>query len=124
MDVITAFLNGGIEEDIYMQVPAEFRDQLKPNQLYKIQKALYGLKQAPRKWHSKINSFLFDKFGYKSSQYEQCLYFKHENANVRIIVLYVNDLLIADKNRIEMEIVKTNFKTRFIMEDLGNAKSS
>lgn len=103
MDVITAFLNGDLEEEIYMQFSARISDQLKPNQVCKLHKALYGLKQAPRQLCFKINSFLVDTLGYKSCPYEPCLYLKHENDNVRIIVLYVDDLLIAGKNRSEMK---------------------
>lgn len=49
IDVIIKFINGDIEEDIYWQVPEDFRDPLKPNQVCKFQRTLYGLKKAPRK---------------------------------------------------------------------------
>lgn len=60
MSVITALLNGDIEEDIYMQDTAVFRYLLKSRQVRKLHKSLYELKQAPREWYSKIKSFLFD----------------------------------------------------------------
>eukprot|EP00171_Calliarthron_tuberculosum_P021360 IDg21360t1 len=93
--MITAFLNGDLEEDIHMQVPSGFKDKSKPNLVCKLHKALYGFKKAPRQWYAKINSFFIDKLGFQSCPYEPCLYFKHEKDDINVIVLYVDDILIA-----------------------------
>ena len=58
MDVTTAFLNGVLNEDIYMELPDGFRDLNQPNLFCRLLKALYGLKQAPRQWYAKIHNFL------------------------------------------------------------------
>lgn len=121
MDVVTAFLNGDLSEDIYMEVPAGFRDTNRPNLVCKLHKALYGLKQAPRQWFAKINSFLLEKLHFTSSSYEPCLYFKHSARGIFRIVLYVDDLLIASDNRTELDNVKTELKRHFKMKDLGYA---
>ena len=59
MDVKSAFLNGPIQELIYVEQPPGFEDPKFPNHVYKLQKALYGLKQAPRAWYECLKEFLF-----------------------------------------------------------------
>eukprot|EP00171_Calliarthron_tuberculosum_P001088 IDg1088t1 len=122
MDVITAFLNGDLEEDIYMQVPSGFKDKSKPNLVCKLHKALYGLKQAPQQWYAKINSFLIDELDFQSCPYEPCLYFKHDKDDINVIVLYVDDLLVAGNKTSTIDKIKTVFKSRFKMKDLGHAQ--
>ncbi|GJR67033.1 copia protein [Tanacetum coccineum] len=60
MDVKSAFLNGFINEEVYMAQPPGFIDFAKPNYFYKLKKALYGLKQAPKAWHRYTVSSLID----------------------------------------------------------------
>ena len=61
MDVKSAFLNGFIQEEVYVEQPPSFEDHEKPNNVYKLQKALYGLKQAPRAWYERLSKFLMEK---------------------------------------------------------------
>ena len=58
MDVKSAFLNGIINEEVYVEQPLGFEDHQHPNHVYKLEKALYGLKQAPRKWYERLSNFL------------------------------------------------------------------
>ena len=58
MDVKSAFLNGFIEEEVYVEQPPGFIDHVFPNHVYRVQKTLYGLKQAPRAWYARLSSFL------------------------------------------------------------------
>ena len=60
MDVKSAFLNGFIEEEVYVQQPLGFENPKHPNYVYKLQKALYGLKQAPRAWYARLKTFLVE----------------------------------------------------------------
>ena len=57
MDVKSAFLNGMLQEEVYVEQPKGFVDPHKPNDVYKLKRALYGLKQAPREWYDRINKF-------------------------------------------------------------------
>ena len=58
MDVKIAFLNGYIMEEVYIQEPPDFKDNLNPNHVFKLQKVLYGLKQVPRAWYERLSKFL------------------------------------------------------------------
>ena len=61
MDVKSAFLNGFIEEEVYVRQPPGFKHHKYPNRVYKLQKALYGLKQAPRAWYARLKTFLLER---------------------------------------------------------------
>ena len=61
MDVKSAFLNGFIEEEVYVKQPPGFENPKFPNRVYKLQKALFGLKQAPRAWYDRLKNLLFAK---------------------------------------------------------------
>ena len=61
MDVKNAFLNGFIQEEVYVKQPLSFEDFEKSNYVYKLQKALYGLKQAPRAWYERLSKFFMEK---------------------------------------------------------------
>lgn len=73
MDVITAFLNGDLDEIIYMKVPAGFKDPNRPNLVFKLLNALYGLRQAPRQWYAKSHDFQENELGFKSCPHVTCL---------------------------------------------------
>ena len=120
MDVITAFLYGDIDIDIYMEVPEGLKDPKRPNLVCKLLKSLYGLKQAPRQWYAKIHSFLVE-LGFISSSNDPCLYTLHTSSELMIIVLYVDDILIAGSKRASIESIKAKFKARFEMKDMGEA---
>jgi hypothetical protein len=61
MDVKSAFLNGFLEEEVYMKQPQGFESVEFPRKVYRLRKALYGLKQAPRVWYGRLRGFLFSK---------------------------------------------------------------
>jgi hypothetical protein len=64
MDVKSAFLNGYIEEEVYVRQPPSFENSKFPNHVFKLYKVLYGLKQAPRAWYERLKVFLLEK-GFK-----------------------------------------------------------
>ena len=61
MDVKSAFLNGQIQEEVYVEQPPGFEDSQKLYHVYRLKKALYGLKQAPRAWYERLSKFLLEK---------------------------------------------------------------
>ena len=63
IDVKSAFLNGFISKEVFVEQPPGFIDRTMPNHIYKLNKALYGLKQAPRDWYNRLSKFLlYNKF--------------------------------------------------------------
>ena len=122
MDVVTAFLHGDIDKDIYMEVPGGFKDPSRPDLVCKLRKALYGLKQAPRLWHAKIDAFLIDELRFVSSPNDPCLYARHSAGRIMLIALYVDDLLIAGNDSKAIAWIKGELRKRFEMKDLGEAR--
>ena len=80
MDVKSAFLNGKIEEEVYVAQPPGFEDPNRPNMVYKLNKALYGLKQAPRSWYDTLKDFLKSK-GFKPGSLDLTLFTRHVMLN-------------------------------------------
>lgn len=121
MDVKSAYLNGDLEEEIYMQQPegyavAEGNKQL----VWKLKKSLYGLKQAGRTWHIKIDIALKHR-GFSTLPADLCVYVRREEKTIIVIGLYVDDLLIASNSLNDLNDFKKNLSTEFKMEDLGEA---
>lgn len=98
MDVVTAFLNGNLDEDIYMEQPDGCADGAKPDFVRKFLKAIYGLKQAHRRFHYIVNSFLLTGLAFKTICSAPCLYIKREINFDMIISLFVDDLLLASSD--------------------------
>ena len=122
MDVVTAFLNGDLEEDVYMAVPEGLTSHATKNKVCKLLKSLYGLKQSPRQWYAKIHDFLIRELRFESSSSDPCLYTRHNGSGILIIALYVDDLLIAGNSKSEIDAIKKELSDRFEMKDLGEAK--
>lgn len=92
--VKSAFLNGELEEEIFIEQPEGFCVKGQEESVYKLHKALYGLKQAPRAWYGKIDRYLLD-LGFKRSLSEFTLYIEKVNHSVVVLSLYVDDLLVT-----------------------------
>ncbi len=122
MDVVTAFLNGDLDEDIYMAIPDGFKNKYNSSKVCKLQKSLYGLKQSPRQWYAKMHSYLVNELGFISSKNDPCLYVNHQSTSLLLIGLYVDDLLIAGSNKAKISLIKKELTSRFEMKDLGQAK--
>ncbi|GJU44383.1 retrovirus-related pol polyprotein from transposon TNT 1-94 [Tanacetum coccineum] len=90
MDVKSEFLNGFINEEVYMAQPLGFIDFEKPDHVYKLKKALYGLKQAPKAWYDRLKAFLI-KHEYKMGMVDNTLFTKKKSSNLIIIQIYVDD---------------------------------
>ncbi|KAG8499381.1 hypothetical protein CXB51_005990 [Gossypium anomalum] len=115
----SAFLNGFLEEEIYIDQPQGFVVSGKEQMVYKLKKALYGLKQAPRAWYTRIDSYLLS-LGFERSISEPTLYVKKKQAETQLIVsLYVDDLLVTGGDRSILADFKAKMKDTFEMSDLG-----
>ena len=119
LDVKSAFLNGYLEEEIFVEQPKEFAVKGKEDKVYQLKKALYGLKQAPRAWYNRINAHLLG-LGFKKSQSESTLYIRKINVGRLIISLYIDDLLVTGSNQYLMDKFKDEIEEVFEMTDLGD----
>ena len=94
MDVKTAFLNGEVDEEVYIEQPDDFVIHGKESHVCKLKKSLYGLKQAPRAWYARIYSYL-QKLGFLKSDADSNLYFKVVENQHLVLVLYVDDIFLT-----------------------------
>jgi hypothetical protein len=94
MDVKIVFLNGVIEEEVYIEQPQGFEVEYRKTNVCRLKKDLYVLKQAPRAWYGIIDSFL-TSLGFTKSKNDSNLYFKVMNDELFILLLYVDDLFLT-----------------------------
>ena len=121
MDVKTAFLHGDLDEEIYMAQPEGFEKSGKEHMVCKLRKSLYGLKQAPRQWYHKFDTFMRSQ-GFKRSNEDPCLYVKKpRDGQLIMLILYVDDMLIAGHSKKDIADLKQKLSSQFDMKDLGDA---
>jgi hypothetical protein len=117
MDIKTTFLNGVIEEKVYIEQPQGFEVEDRKTHVCKLKKVLYGLKQAPRAWYRRIDSFL-TSLGFTKSKVDSNLYFKVMNDESVILLLYVDDLFLIGEEKLIIEC-KKKLAIEFEMKYLG-----
>ncbi|GJT57639.1 retrotransposon protein, putative, ty1-copia subclass [Tanacetum coccineum] len=120
MDVKTAFLNGYLSEEVYMEQPEGFVNPKYPNRVCKLKRSIYGLKQASRQWNKRFDDEI-KKFGFTQNRDEPCVYLKASRSNVTFLILYVDDILIMGNNIPMLQDVKSYLGRCFAMKDLGEA---
>jgi hypothetical protein len=116
LDVKTAFLNGELEETIYMAQPPGYQ-QGSPGVACRLHKALYGLKQAPRAWYKRLKEEL-DSMGFKASDADPGLFIKRDGGQWTAVLVHVDDMLVAGKN-LQVRAVKEQLGRVFNITDLG-----
>ncbi|CAA7024877.1 unnamed protein product [Microthlaspi erraticum] len=122
MDVKTAFLHGYLDEEIYMEQPEGYVDKNPPDKVCLLKRSLYGLKQSPRQWNTRFDEFMQSN-DYQRSEYDVCIYYKeHKNGEFVYLLLYVDDILIASRDKKQVEDLKKLLSSEFEMKDLGEAK--
>jgi hypothetical protein len=117
MDVKTAFLNGFIEEEVYIEQPQGFEVLGRESHVCLLKKALYGLKQAPRAWYSRIDSYLL-QMGFEKSEADPNLYYIIRGEDKLILILYVDDLFITGGEHLIVDC-KWGLASEFEMKDIA-----
>ena len=112
LDVKSAFLNGYIEEDIYVNQPEGFIKGGKESYVLKLRKALYSLRQAPRAWNSKLDVTL-KSMGFIRNINDQAVYTSNKKERKLWVGVYVDDLIITRSSREEIDLFKVSMKDRF-----------
>ena len=120
MDVKTAFLNGELEEKVYMKQPEEFPCSDGEQLVCKLKKSIYSLKQASRQWYLKFYNVI-SLFGFVENVMDQCIYLKVSESKVCFLVLYVDDILLATKDKGLLHEVKQFISKNFDMKEMGEA---
>ena len=120
LDIKTAFLNGELEEEIYVLAPPGYESSNRQG-VYRLRKALYGLKQAPRAWHARLQTEL-DAAGFVVSKADAALYILTADGQQIYLLTYVDDLLIAGKDINLITELKNKLKSAFALTDMGPAE--
>ena len=120
LDVNNAFLHGDLQETVYMEVPLGVQTS-KPNQVCRLLKSLYGLKQASRQWFGKLSHFLLS-LGYNQAPSDHTLFVKIVDANITVLLIYVDDIILAGNCLQEFSHLKAQLHSHFRIKDLGQLR--
>nr|GEV00532.1 retrovirus-related Pol polyprotein from transposon TNT 1-94 [Tanacetum cinerariifolium] len=114
IDVKSAFLNGTIDEEVYVTQPPGFVDPKFPNKVYKVVKALYGLHQAPRAWYATLSTLL-EKSRYRRGAIDKTLFIKQDKKDIMLVQVYVDDIIFGSTKKSWCdefeELMKNSVKT-------------
>ena len=117
MDIKSSFLNGEIEEEVYIEQPEGFQFSENVDYVCKLNKALYGLKQAPRAWYSRLDKYL-QQVGFRKGSAYNNLYIKVSQGNVLLVEVYVDDIIFgSDDDRLSQKFQRTcrmNLKCHYL----------
>ena len=117
MDVKTAFLNGKLNEEIYMQQPEGYVKPGEEHLVCKIEKSLYGLKQSSRCWNKAFRESV-EKVGFTQATADPCVFIRKKDT-LTIIAIHVDDLMILAENIFEMKRLKDSLNLQFKIKDMG-----
>ena len=118
MDVKSAFLNGDLNEEVYIEQPDGFILGNDPNLVCKLKKALYGLKQAPRAWYFRLDEYLHQQ-GFAKGSTDNNLYIKVDNEKLLILVVYVDDIIFGSNEEDMSQNFSLVMQKEFEMSMLG-----
>ena len=119
MDVTTAFLNGILEEEVYMKQPEGFVVKGKEKMVCRLNKSIYGLKQSPRCWNAVLHEHLC-KIGFTQSTSDPCIY--TSDGELTILAVFVDDILLATSSTSRLDEVKQAIARKFTVKDMGELK--
>jgi hypothetical protein len=112
VDIKTAFLNGTIDTEIYVEQPHNFINSEYPSKVCKLQKSLYGLKQAPRLWNKKLQTWLLD-YGFTQLKSDPSIYILNDTLGTIIIGVHVDDMIITSNSTTLLNIFESDLEKRF-----------
>ena len=107
MDVKSTFVNGDLEEQVYIEQPKYFELSNHGDVVCRLKKALYGLKQAPRAWYARLHKYLQQQ-GFKRGSVDNNLYIKMDKESMIIIEVYVDDIIFgSDDDRLSQQFANS-----------------
>ena len=118
MDVKSAFLNGFIKEEVFVEQPPGFENDQFPNHVYKLDKALYGLKQAPRAWYERLRNFLLTS-DFVVGKVDSTLFIKKIEEDILVVQIYVDDIIFGSSNEELCQIFAKDMQQEFEMSHMG-----
>ena len=116
IDISSAFCYANIEEDVYMKPPPEMK--VEPGWCFKLFKSLYGLRASPRNWNRHLDKYI-KSLHFTPSVLDPCLYYRWHDGKLALILVYVDDILIAHKDLSFICSIKDSFLSTFDMTDMG-----
>lgn len=121
MDVKTAFLNGTLGEEIYMDQPIGFVSKGQEDKVCRLKRSIYGLKQSSRQWYFRFHEAI-TSFGFTMVDEDHCVYVQKTSEGITFLSLYVDDILLAGNNMEMINTTKEWLSSVFEMKDLGEAR--
>ncbi|RVW40691.1 Retrovirus-related Pol polyprotein from transposon TNT 1-94 [Vitis vinifera] len=122
LDVKNVFLNGDLEEEVYMDIPAGLETTSNFNKVCRLRKSLYGLKQSPRAWFERFTKVV-KGYGFVQCQSDHTLFVKHfPEGKLAIIIVYVDDIILTCDHEEKIDLLKKLLTKEFEIKDLGNLK--
>ena len=118
MDVKSVFLNGFIQEEVYVDQPPNFKNLDKPNHVFKLKRALYDLKQAPRAWYERLSKFLLEK-GFTRGNVDTTLFIKRKSHDILLVQIYVDDIIFRSTNDSLCKEFSQDMQNEFEMSMMG-----
>jgi Reverse transcriptase (RNA-dependent DNA polymerase) len=121
MDVKNDFLQETLEEEVYMNLPPDHREENMSNLVCRLKKSIDGLKQSLRAWYDKLSNFLIS-YSFKVSGADSSMFTKNNSNGMTVVLVYVDDLIITGNNQLEIDRVKRDLKNKFDIKDSGKLK--
>jgi hypothetical protein len=118
MDMKSAFLNGVIQEEVYVRQPPGFENSKYPDRVYKLSKPLYGLKQASRAWYARLKTFLLEH-GYVMGSVDKTLFTLNHGTDFLLIQIYVDDIIFGGSSHTLVSRFQEMMKSEFQMSMMG-----
>lgn len=120
MDVKIAFLNGELNEEIYIEQPVGFIVKGQERKVYKLQKSIYDLKQSSRQWYLRFHKAIIT-YDFKMINEDHCVYVKRSDEKFVILSFYIDDILIVGNKKEYVMNIKNWLSINFDMKDMGEA---